>query len=243
MGLKFKKNSIAIIIPMYNEEVSASNCVDKVVKELSKIKNFTKLLAINDGSKDKTLEILNQKHKVYKNKVEVISYPKNKGYGHALSTGIKQAIKDGFEYYITMDSDLTNDPKYIHDFINAMSNKVDCVKASRYIDNGKVLNVPLFRRVVSIVGNNLAELFLGLGIKDYTNGFKMVRLSLLKGVKFKENNFSIILEEIYHLKKRGAKFAEIPNTLTVRKNSKSHFRYTPEIFYDYFKYLVLSLFA
>jgi dolichol-phosphate mannosyltransferase len=243
MASKYKKSSIAIIIPMYNEEASASKCVDKVVKELKKVKNYTKLLAVNDGSTDKTLQILREKKKKYKSKIEIITYSKNRGYGFALNRGIKKALDKGFEFYITMDSDLTNDPKYIHDFIRAMSDKIDCVKASRYITDGKVINVPLFRRVVSIIGNGLAGMFLNLGIKDYTNGFKMVRLNLLKGVSFKENNFSIILEEIYYLKKKGARFTEIPNTLTVRENSKSHFRYTPKTYYDYFKYLILSLFT
>ncbi|OGH06027.1 MAG: hypothetical protein A2W22_03835 [Candidatus Levybacteria bacterium RBG_16_35_11] len=243
MGLKFKKESIAIIIPMFNEEVSAEKCVDRVIAEIKKVKKHTRLIVVNDGSKDKTLDILKRKKKFHKSRLKIISYEKNRGYGYALSTGIKWAIKDGFEYYITMDSDLTNDPKYIHDFVSAMSDNVDCVKASRYIDNGKVVNVPLFRRVISIVGNGMAGLFFNLGISDYTNGFKMVRLSKLKGVRFKENNFSIILEEIYHLKKKNSKFTEIPNILTARKDSKSHFKYTPRIFYDYFKYLILSLFA
>lgn len=243
MGSKFKKNSIAVIIPMYNEEVSASKCVDKVIYELRKVKKYTKLIVVNDGSKDKTSGILNAKSKLHKNKLEIISYKKNKGYGYALNKGIRKAIKEGFEHYITMDSDLTNDPRYIHDFVSAMSPNVDCIKASRYVKGGKVVNVPFFRRIVSIMGNRLAGLFFGLGISDYTNGFKMVRLSKLKNVKFRENNFSIILEEIYHLKKSNAKFAEIPNVLTARIGSKSHFKYTPRIFYDYFKYLILSLFA
>jgi hypothetical protein len=71
----------------------------------------------------------------------------------------------------------------------------------------------------------------------------MVRLKLLENVEFKEKNFSIILEELYYLKKKRAKFSEIPNTIYVRKNSKSHFRYTPKIFYDYFKYVIKSAFV
>lgn len=100
--------------------------------------------------------------------------------------------------------------------------------------------MPAFRQIISIIGNNLASWIFNVDIKDCTNGFRMVRLKVLKGIKFKENNFSIILEEMYYLKKMGVKFSEIPNVLYARRNSKSHFTYKPRIFYDYFKYLIKS---
>jgi len=66
---------------------------------------------------------------------------------------------------------------------------------------------------------------------------------MLKGIKFKENNFSIILEELYYLKKRDARFLEIPNVLYARTNTTSHFKYKPKIFYDYFKYAFKAAFT
>ncbi len=140
-----------------------------------------------------------------------------------------------------MDSDLTNDPKYIYDFACEMSDRYDCIKASRYIKGGKVVNVPLYRRIFSLVGNQLAAYIFRVGIRDCTNGFRMIRLKKLEGIRFKEKNFSIILEELYYLKKMGAKFKEIPNILTARKDSQSHFTYKPKIFYDYFKYVIKSV--
>lgn len=238
MELKFKRKSLAIIIPMYNEEKIASLCVDSVIKEIFKLKNTTTLVVIDDGSTDKTSTILENKKNKFKQQLIVISHKNNQGYGAAMQTGINYAIKAGYEFYLTMDSDLTNPPKFIPKFIEAMSNNIDCVKASRYIMEGKVVNVSFFRQFISIVGNKLASWFFGVNIKDCTNGFKMVRLDLLRNMKFKEKNFSIILEEMYYLKKMNARFAEIPNVLYARINSKSHFIYKPEIFYDYFKYLI-----
>jgi dolichol-phosphate mannosyltransferase len=240
MESKSKENSLAIIIPMYNEEKVASVCIDTVMKVISNLKTPTSLLIINDGSLDKTENILQEKLKKYRRKLIVITHKKNKGYGAALQTGMKQANKMGFEWALHMDSDLTNDPKYIPQFIKHMSEKYDCVKASRYIKHAKVINVPRYRRIVSIVGNYLAASLFRVGIKDCTNGFRMVRLDKLKGLTFQENNFSIILEELYYLKKRGARFTEIPYTLTARTNSQSHFTYKPKIFYDYFKYVIKS---
>ena len=240
MVLKYK-NSLCIIIPAYNEDEGISSCVEKVLKETAKIKSKTLLVIVDDGSRDKTSEILKKKKHKFREKLVILQHKKNEGYGKALQSGISYALKNGFEFYLTMDSDLTNPPKYIHDFIRAMSDDVDCVKASRYVKGGKIINVPIFRKAISVVGNYLAALCFNVGVRDCTNGFKMVRLELLKNISFKENNFSIILEEMYYLKKKGARFAEIPNILYARKSSSSHFKYKPKIFYDYFKYLLKAL--
>lgn len=228
---------------MFNEEKVASSCIERVMEQILLLKNKTVLIVVNDGSLDKTKYILDQKLKIYKNNIIVINHKKNSGYGSALQTGIKEAIKLDYEFYLTMDSDLTNPPKHIPEFINAMSDEVDCVKASRYIKGGGVENVPYFRQIISIVGNYFASKLFNVGIRDCTNGFKMVRLKLLEDVRFKEKNFSIILEEMYYLKKKKARFTEIPNIIYVRKDSKSHFRYTPRIFYDYFKYIIKVIFV
>lgn len=236
MASKSNQHSLAIIIPVFNEGKIIAKTIEEAIKELRKVKIPTSLIMVNDGSSDATSNVLTEKQKAYKKNLIVLTHKKNKGYGAALQTGITYAIKQNYEFYLTMDSDLTNPPKYIHDFVKKMSRNIDCVKASRYIKGSKVIDVSTFRVFVSKAGNYVASLLFGVGVKDCTNGFKMVRLELLRGIKFQENNFSIILEELYYLKKRKAKFAEIPNVLYARTNTKSHFRYTPKIFYDYFKY-------
>lgn len=227
---------------MFNEEAMAAKCIDTVMEEIGKLGNEEKLMVVNDGSTDETGKILKKKQEEFKKNLIILTHRKNKGYGAALQTGINRAIEMDYDYYLTMDSDLTNDPKYIKDFAKLMSDNIDCVKASRYIKGGKVSNVPHYRRIISLIGNYLAGFFFRVGLKDCTNGFKMVKLSMLKGIKFRENNFSIILEELYYLKQRRAHFKEIPITLTSRVNGKSHFHYTPRIFFDYFKYGIKAFF-
>lgn len=242
MELKHNKNSLCIIIPAFNEEKGIHACIEKILKVTQKIKNKTLLVIVDDGSYDKTPAILEKDKSKYKNKLMVLTHKKNKGYGAALQSGIRYALRKGFTFYLTMDSDLTNPPKYIHDFVAMMSDAIDCIKASRYVKGGRVVSVSFFRQAISTLGNYLAVLCFNVGITDCTNGFKMVRLNLLKNITFKETNFSIILEEMYYLKKKKARFAEIPNILYVRTNSVSHFKYNLKIFYDYLKYLLKALF-
>lgn len=222
---------------MYNEEKDASNCVDSVIRIISKMKH-TKLFVIDDGSKDSTAQILKDKRKKYKSKLLILSHNKNKGYGKALQTGIRFALKQGFQYGLFMDSDLTNDPKMIPRFAMFMEDGYDCVKASRYIKNGKVIGVPFLKRAISKIGNSIASFLFRIKIKDCTNGFRMVKLDKLKNIRFKESDFSIIFEELYILKKKNAKFYEIPTILTARRYTKSHFTYNPRLFWDYLKYAI-----
>ena len=236
MESTYKHLTLCIIIPMHNEEQGAAKCIDEVVKVISNLRVKTKLIVVNDGSKDKTLKILQKQNSKYKNKLIIISYHKNLGYGGALRTGIKEGIKLQFDYGIIMDSDLTNDPKFIPQFVNEIPNGYDCVKASRYVKGGKVINVPFKRQIISIVGNTFASLFFHVNIRDCTNGFRMIKLSSVRDIPYKENDFSHILEELYYLKKKHAAFKEIPVTLLTRHQGASHFNYTPSIFWHYFKY-------
>lgn len=240
MESKFKKPSIAVIIPMYNEENVASASIDAVMNVIKTLNYPITLLIINDGSKDRTKQILLSKQKKYGKKLIVITHKINKGYGAALQSGINKALELGFTWGLHMDSDQTNDPKYIYDFIKNLGENYDCIKASRYIKGSKIVNVSRFRRYISVVGNLIAARLFNVGIKDCTNGFRIVRLTLLKDITFKENSFSIILEELYYLKKKKARFKEIPYTLTARISSHSHFTYKPKTFVDYLKYAIKS---
>lgn len=242
MALNSNKHSVCVIIPMYNEERGAKRCVHAVVSVLQNIKIPSSLLVVDDGSKDTTLKILQRLKKLYKEKLVIISHGQNKGYGAGLATGVREAIKQGYEYCIFMDSDLTNSPNFIPQFVDQIDNGYDCVKASRYIKGGGMVGVPLMRKMYSGLGNMVASILFDIGIHDCSNGFRMVRLEMLKDVKYQEKGFSIILEELYDLKKKNAHFKEIPNILTNRTIGKTSFSYTPQMLWDYAKYAIKAAF-
>lgn len=231
-----KKNlSLAIIIPMYNEELGAQKCIDQILQTIKSISHPIQLVIVNDGSSDGTEKILLSAEKMNKKILKIATYKKNRGYGGALQEGIRVAVKNHNEYGLFMDSDLTNNPKYIKDFVKMIPQNYDLVKASRYIQGGKN-NVQFKRRFFSMTASLISRSLFRIGIKDCTNGFRMVRLSMIKDISFRENSFPIILEELYHLKKKKAKVCEIPNILTARKNSVSHFHYNYATIWGYAKY-------
>lgn len=88
---------ISVIVPCYNEEMKVAG----VLRDLLKIKTIYEVIAVNDGSTDGTLKVLN----TFNNKIRIVSYKKNKGKGNAMAEGIKKAKG---EIIVFMDAHLEN---------------------------------------------------------------------------------------------------------------------------------------
>jgi len=231
--------SFCVVIPMYNEARNAEACVRAVTDVLSTFPERTGLIVVDDGSRDATPAILRELSKSHPS-LDVVTHPGNLGYGGGRRSGIRRAAERGYEYALFMDSDLTNHPKYIASFVEKMRERVDVINASRYVPGGRVEGVPLYRIVISVVGNWLARTLMGLPMTDCTNGFRAARVELLDRLPLTESGFCIIIEELYYLRGLARTYHEIPNTLTARPDGRgvSSFRYRPKIFWDYLKYVL-----
>lgn len=235
--------SFAVVVPMYNERLGAKKCVLAILNALESIENKSLLIVINDGSVDSTSEeLLSLKNSGLRFKF--LKHEINQGYGRALQTGVKAAIEWGYHYILFMDSDLTNDPGDIFKFVQKMNEGVDIIKATRYSDGGGIDGVPFNRWIVSWFGNKLAKALFRLPISDCTNGFRAVKSNLLGDVPFAENDFSIIMEELYAVRSSAKSYANIPVRLTNRSENlkPSSFVYSPKVFIRYLKYPFKSFF-
>ena len=106
---------LSIVIPMYYEEQVAKECYERVTKVLDEIreKYEYEIIFVNDGSKDKTLEILEEIAKDDKN-VKVISFSRNFGHQAAVTAGLKYVSGDAI---VIMDADLQDPPELIPDML------------------------------------------------------------------------------------------------------------------------------
>jgi len=244
MVLKDEKNpniKACIVIPMYNEEAGVEKCVKAINSYIETLEYLDALIIVNDGSTDVTGTILKELLPDYK-KLIILSHNSNCGYGSALRTGAAWAIKESFDYVIFMDSDLTNDPKFLPLIFEKMQAGYDVIKASRYIKGGRQKGVPVWRSAISIVANRLASMLYGINVRDCTNGFRAVKTKVLCQMDLQESGFEIIMEELYQAKFLDSSFCEVPYTLTARFDSirPSSFIYNPNVFYRYLKYALKS---
>lgn len=211
---------ITILIPAYNEEAIIRKCILQIIKDV-KLKEGYELLIVDDGSKDKTREILSKLSKKYK-QLKVITHPVNKGLGAALRTGFQNAKG---RIIVTMDSDLTHPPTMITKLVSEMTPDADVVLASRYVKGGGMKNVPQWRVIISVLANKFFAIIFGTKVKDITAGFKAYRSKTIKSIKTKEKNFEIQLEIMMRLIKRHARFKEIPLVLVNREVGESKFNF------------------
>jgi len=230
---------------MNNEERIARLSIETIIKYIKALPPVVTLLVVNDGSRDKTEEIVTDVAGQYQpGEFMVISHSRNQGYGAALKTGTGYAVAQKYDYVLFMDSDLTNHPKYLNAFYEKMQEGWDYIKATRYSKGGRAEGVAWRHRAISIVGNFIARRLYGLPLTDITNGFRAVRVNILRQMNLKENDFAIILEELSRAKHLTRSFYEIPYTLTSREDGygTSHFSYSPKTCARYLKHAIMSRF-
>ncbi len=233
---------LAIIIPMYNEQEVAAESLVTILPFVRELPDTT-FVIVDDGSKDATASIVSrfiQKEAVIP--IELLRHENNQGYGAALRTGIRYAQTREFDYVLFMDSDLTNHPKYLKLFYTKIAEGADYIKATRYRKGGGMDGVPWKGRAFSRVGNLIAQALFRTPLSDITNGFRAVKVDLYKDVELEESGFAIIMEELYRLKPRIKKYAEVPYILTSRASDqgKSHFHYNFQTMLTYLSYAVRS---
>lgn len=215
LGIDRKFDSFCVLIPMYNEERGAEDCVRRVCASLADLSFPSRLIVVNDGSLDRTGEILDRLTLDIP-LLTVVHHAKNAGYGAALRTGTRKAADAGFDYALFMDSDLTNDPADIPKFVAQMERGVDVIKASRFTGSGGMKGVPWRRAVFSRSGNRVARILFRVGLRDCTNGFRALRVPILSRMHLRESGFPIIVEELYQAKFLACTFSEVPVVLTSR---------------------------
>lgn len=155
---------ITIIIPAYNEEMVIEECYRRIRLNLEKIKNYNyEMIFINDGSKDKTLKLLEEIAKNDKN-VKVISFSRNFGHQAAVEAGLKEISGD---VVLIIDADLQDPPELIHDMLNLWEKGNDIVYGKRTKRDGenifKLFSAKMFYKTL----NKISDVYIPLNVGDF----------------------------------------------------------------------------
>ncbi len=152
---------ISIIIPVYNEQDSVAATIERIKKVMKGEKHQYEIIAVNDGSTDKTEKILKQIIGI-----RTITQPYNLGYGAALKTGLRNAKGD---WVLITDADGTYPVESIPELMK-YAGQYDMVVGERA---GK--NVPNMRKPAKAIIGLLANILTGKKIPDLNSGFRVFR--------------------------------------------------------------------
>ena len=145
---------ISVVIPMYYEEEVANECYNRMKKNLNELSQYDyEIIFVNDGSKDKTLEILQDIAK-HDKKVKIVSFSRNFGHQAAVTAGLKYITGD---CGIIIDADMQDPPEVIKDMIKLWEEGNEVIYAKRKKREGetafKLFTATMFYKVL----NGLSE--------------------------------------------------------------------------------------
>lgn len=220
---------INVIVPTYNESKNLTNLI-KEIEEALKGEDFS-IIFVDDSSPDGTADLARELDKTHGN-IKVHQRPAKLGIGSAIVDGLKTAIKEeDCEIIITMDADLSHDPKEIPGLLKAAEDGADLVQGSRYIEGGKIVGWNKARYMMSFLANLVCRILLRTGMKENTTYFRAYSRrfaeDLVKDVPRLGFEFSI--GSILLAKDTSLKIVEVPITFTERVHGKSKLR-TKDIF-------------
>jgi len=206
------KETLSILIPVFNEEENILPLFERLTKALQKTERPYEILFIDDGSSDGSLELLLDISQKNPN-VKIISFSRNFGQTAALSAGIDCSRG---EILIPMDGDLQNDPEDILSLLQKIEEGYDVVSGWR-----KDRKDPFFtRRLPSMIANKMISLIGGVRLHDYGCTLKAYKRDILKNIRLYGEMHRFIPIYAHWI---GARVSEIPVNHFQRKHGSSKY--------------------
>ena len=230
------KNKILIFSPTYNE----SENIIKLLNLTNQLNLKADILIIDDNSPDGTWKVVQDYSKNKKN-IHLIIREKKEGLDTAHKIAYEYSIKNNYNFLITLDADMSHNPKIIPKFIDELKTNA-FVLGSRYIEGGKC-GMHGFRFLLSYFGNKFIKLVLSIDCNEFTSSYRGFNLKKLKDFNFKNisaKGYSFFMETIFQIHNKGIVINQIPIYFADRKEGKSKIPKI-EVFRTLFNVLKLKL--
>lgn len=224
-----------VVIPAWNEEESLGPVIQGVAQHLPQ----ADILVVDDGSADRTREV------AVKAGARVVSHPFNLGYGVALQTGYRYALKMGYDALAQMDGDGQHDPSFLAALLSALRNQeVDVAIGSRFLaaeKDGAVrgpYRAPLVRRLGMRLFSVITSLIIKQKVTDPTSGFQAMNRRVMEWVS--GDRFPCDYPDadvIIMLHRAGFQIREVPVVMHANSGKKSMHRGWKPVYYVFKMFL------
>ena len=194
------KKSTYVILPAYNEATR----IQPVIEEIAE-KGY-KMVIVNDGSSDNTLEVVRQSQRKYPKNIFIYSHIINRGVGVAMQTGFDAVLKYNPKYIVNMDSDGQHS---VDDLDNVLEPLVTG-RAQAVIGVRPLKDMPLSRNIANAIMNLLTRIFYKVDVSDSQTGFRAITIDALKKININARGYLISSEFIREVNDNDIPFEEVP---------------------------------
>jgi len=198
---------VSFIIPVFNEE----NTIEKVLDRVLSLSVDKEVIAVNDGSADKTREMLNN----YVDKITIINLEENIGRGGAILKGLEIAKADAVAF---LDADLEVDPaEYINLIEHVVSDNCPVAWGSRFL-SASYCKMSILQRYGNRLLTFITNLLYGVKMTDIQSGTMVFQSQVIKKLRLVSKGWDLSIETASKLLQNKIKIKEIPIEYTPRPN-------------------------
>ena len=197
---KEDKEKTYVILPAYNEETR----IQPVIEEIAE--RGYKMVIVNDGSSDNTLEVIKESQRKYPKNIFIYSHIINRGVGVAMQTGFDAVLRYNPKYVVNMDSDGQHS---VDDLDNVLKPLITG-EAQAVIGVRPLKDMPLSRNIANAIMNLLTRIFYRVDVSDSQTGFRAITREALDKIQINARGYLISSEFIREVNDNNIKFAEVP---------------------------------
>jgi glycosyltransferase involved in cell wall biosynthesis len=207
--------SLSVFFPAYNDAPSLPDLIADAFAVLERLGSRFEVIVIDDGSRDKTPEVLTWLQRRYGNRLRVITHPENRGYGAAVRSGLEAARNDLVFY---TDGDGQYDVRELPKLLERMGPDVGLV-------NGYKLERqdPRHRILIGSLYNGFARRLFGIRIRDVDCDYRLIRGSVLRHLRLRSTSGTICVELVRNLELTGWAVEEVGVRHYPRRHGRSQF--------------------
>jgi glycosyltransferase involved in cell wall biosynthesis len=207
-----KEMLLSIIIPVYNEELTVGNIIDRVKTVMQQTGLKNEIIVVDDCSYDKSLEVAK------KRSAKIYTLKQHLGKGYALRAGFSKAKGD---LIVTIDSDGSHRPEELPRVLAPiLQDKADLVIGSRYLNQKNVAAKKLNAFGVKLF-NYFIQLLTGVAVTDSQSGYRAMKREVLKNQNLKSGEYEIESEMLVKTAKKNSRITEVPISFEQRTYGRS----------------------
>jgi dolichol-phosphate mannosyltransferase len=196
-----------VVLPAYNE---AENVLP-LTKEILAQDPTLSVLVVDDNSPDGTGDLVAEEME-REPRLSLLRREAKLGLGSAYLAGFRHGLEHGYDRILTMDCDLSHNPRYLPALLEAMD-EYDLVIGSRYVPGGGISNWAFHRRALSAFANFYTRALLRLPVRDCTSGYRCYSREVLERIEPFEmhaSGYSFLEEMVYRVHRCGYRIGEVP---------------------------------